>query len=274
MKKGISAVILLLMSQLLIHCKSGLVTTSNKCYNAINTADAQNKAGDYTNALNNFNEVIKQCDAYDAKEKAYAGKATALNGLRQYQDALTAAGQGLKINKNSIDNLFAKANAEEGLGMHDAAAADLSSITSLTSKNRNTAERAKIFAKQAEVNTRQRNYTEALNNIQQAIALDPANLDFYEQKGDIHSAAGSFSEAMKDYDDAIAKGKDDAEAWKSKTVLQVKILQKKYGTDNAGELAGKMNSAEKKSLCETISKGQSRGMKDMTIDLLQTSVCR
>jgi tetratricopeptide (TPR) repeat protein len=274
MKKVFPVATLLLMSQLIIQCKSGLVTTSNKCYNAINSAQAQNKAGDYSSALANFNEVLKQCDAYDAKEKAYAGKATALNGLHQYNDALAAAGTGLKINKNSLDNLFAKVNAEEGLGMHDAAAADLKTINNLTSKNRNTAERANMYAKLAEVNTRQKNYPEALQNIRQAMTLDPGNLDFYEQQGDIHAASGNLSEAMNDYDEAIAKGKNDAEAWKSKTVLQVKILQKKYGTDNAGELAGKMNSAEKKSLCETISKGQSRGMKDMTIDLLQTSVCK
>lgn len=265
---------LLLMSQFVIQCKSGLVTTSNKCYNAINSADAQNKAGDYSSALTNFNEVIKQCDAYDAKEKAYAGKAAALNGLHQYNDALAAAGEGLKINKNSLNNLFEKVNAEEALGMPDAAAADLKSINDLTSKNRNTAERANMYAKLAEVNTRQGNYSEALQNLQQAMALDPKNLDFYEQKGDIHSASGNLSEAMNDYDEAIAKGKDDAEAWKSKTALQIKILQKKYGTQDAGQLSKKMNGTEKQSLCETIRKGQDKGMKEMSIDLLQAAVCK
>ncbi len=274
MKKCIAGCILLLMSQLYINCKSGLVTMSNNCYKTINTAQDQNRAGDYQGALTNFNGVIKKCDSYDAKEKAYAGKATALNGLQQYNDALTTAGLGLKIDKNSIDNLFARAGAEEGLGMHDAAAADLNSIVSLTSKNRNTAQRATINAKIAAVYTKQQRYAEALQNIQEAITLDATNLNFYEQKGDIHSAAGNFTEAMNDYEEAIAKGKDDAEAWKSKTALQIKIFQKKYGTDNASQLDKKMSNAEKQTLCESIRKGQDKGMKDITIDLLQTTICK
>ena len=77
-----------------VHCKSGLVTTSNSCYNLINSSNDQNKAGDYSSALANFNEILKKCDAYDAKIPAYAGKAAALNGLHQYQDALAAAQEG------------------------------------------------------------------------------------------------------------------------------------------------------------------------------------
>src|ERR1700704_718972 len=94
------------------YCKSGLVTMSNNCYNLIATGESQNRAGNYNTALQNFNEVLNKCDAYDAKEKAYAGKAGALNGLRQYNDALTAANAGLKISQSSINNLFEKANAE------------------------------------------------------------------------------------------------------------------------------------------------------------------
>jgi len=61
-------------------CKSGLVTMSNGCYNLISSGEASNKAGNYTAALDDFNQVLKKCDAYDAKEKAFAGKAAALNG--------------------------------------------------------------------------------------------------------------------------------------------------------------------------------------------------
>src|SRR3954452_25420222 len=117
MKNRLTATSLIAIVLIFSHCKSGLVTTSNSCYNLISSAQSQNKAGNYSAALDNFNTVLKKCDAYDAKEKGYAGKAAALNGLKQYNDALEAANQGLKINKNSLDNLFEKASAELGLGM-------------------------------------------------------------------------------------------------------------------------------------------------------------
>lgn len=119
---------------IIVQCKSGLVTTSNSCYNLITSSNAQNKAGDYTSALANFNEILKKCDAYDARIPAYAGKAGALNGLHQYQEALAAAQEGLKLDKSSIYNLFEKANAEAGLGMNTEAKADLQSVISLTEK--------------------------------------------------------------------------------------------------------------------------------------------
>src|SRR6187399_726014 len=132
MKNHLLSAGLIMLSLTVTHCKSGLVTMSNNCYNLISTGQSQNKSGDYSSALDNFNKVLSKCDAYDAKEKANAGKAAALNGLRQYNDALTAANAGLKINASSLDNLFERANAELGLGMATEAKADLATITNLT----------------------------------------------------------------------------------------------------------------------------------------------
>ena len=255
-------------------CKSGLVTTSNSCYNLIQSSQAQNKSGDYTDALANFNEVLKKCDAYDAKEKAYAGKAAALNGLKQYNEALAAAEAGLKINKTSIDNLFEKANAELGLGMATEARADLATINSLTQKNQNKAERATIYAKMAAIDSRQKQYADALNNIKQAITLDNSNMDFYVLQGDILSSSGDYSGALNSYDQAISGGKNDAVSWKAKTELMIKMNQKKYGTDNVSVLAKKMSSGEKQNLCETISTAKGRGMKDINIDMVQSTLCK
>ena len=256
------------------NCKSGLITTSNGCYNLIQTAKSQNKSGNYNDALNNFNTVLKKCDAYDAKEAGYAGKATALNGLGQYTDALDAANAGMKINKTSIDNLFAKATAELGLGMNSEAKTDLNSIISLTQKNQNTAQRATIYAKIAEADAKQQIYQDALQNIQTAISIDNSNLNFYMQRGDINVSAGNLSEALNNYEEAIAKGKNDAEAWKSKTITLLKIYQKKYGTDNADMLAKKLSGAEKQTLCNCVQTGQSKGMRDINIDLAQSSICK
>jgi tetratricopeptide (TPR) repeat protein len=260
---------------LFIQCKSGLVTTSNSCYNLIKSSNDQNKAGDYSSALANFNEILKKCDAYDAKIPAYAGKAGALNGLHQYQDALTAAGEGLKLDKTSIYNLFEKASAEAGLGMNTEAKADLQSVISLTQKNQNTAERAAIYAKIAALDSRQQQWSEAQTNLQSAIGLDPNNAELYTLQGDIYTSSGNYSNAMESYNKAIAMGgSQSGNAWKAKIESMVKMNQAKYGTSDANTLASKMNSSEKKNLCEAIQSGTSQGVKNMNIDLLRVAICK
>lgn len=274
MKNRLLATGLLGLSLVFSHCKSGLVTMSNSCYNMISSGQSQNKAGNYSAALDNFNTVIKKCDAYDAKEKAYAGKAASLNGLRQYNDALDAAAEGLKVNKTSIDNLFEKANAELGLGRYADAKADLNTITDLTVKNRNTAQRATIYAKMAEIDTRQQMYNEALNNIQQAINADNSNTAFYIQRGDINAAAGNLSAAIGNYEEAIAKDGNNTTAWKAKATTTIKLYQKKYGTNDAGVLGKKINSTDRQTLCGSIQSAQQKGVNDAAIGLVQVSVCK
>jgi hypothetical protein len=54
----------------------------------------------------------------------------------------------------------------------------------------------------------------------------------------------------------------------------LKMSQKKYGTDNADVLAKKLSGQEKQNLCAAIRNAQDKGMKDITIDLTQTSICK
>jgi hypothetical protein len=275
MKKLCSFGIVVLSILLFVQCNSGLVTTSNSCYNLIKSSNDQNKAGDYSSALANFNEILKKCDAYDAKIPAYAGKAAALNGLHQYQDALAAAQEGLKLDKSSIYNLFEKASAEAGLGMNAEAKADLQSVISLTEKNRNTAERAGIYAKIAALDSRQQQWSDAQSSISSAIALDPNNADLYILQGDIYTSSGNFSVALENYNKAIAmQGGQSGAAWKAKIESIVKMNQAKYGTTDANTLASKMSSTDKKNLCDAIQSGISQGVKNMNIDLLRVAICK
>ena len=274
MKKTFIFLLIIFSSFSLIHCKSGLVTTSNSCYNLIQSSQAQNRAGDYSSALANFNEILKKCDSYDAKVPAYSGKAEALNGMHQYSDALAAAQEGLKLDKTNIESLFEKASAELGLGMNAEGEADLQTIISQTEKNRNTAQRATIYAKMAALDSRQQRYSDALNNIRQAISLDPNNPDLYILQGDIYTSSGNFSSAIVNYNMAISKGKNDGPAWKAKTEAIIKMYQAKYRTNDANTLAAKMNSSEKANLCDAIRSGLAHGMKDMNIEMTQLAICK
>jgi tetratricopeptide (TPR) repeat protein len=262
------------ISIVIIQCKTGLVTMNNSCYNSIQQGQSANKAGNYSNALDLFSQVLQKCDAYDAKEKGYAGKAAALNGLQKYNDALDAANQGLNINKSSIDNLFEKATAELSLNKSADAKNDFNTIIDLTQKNRNTTERATIYAKIAEVDFKQNMYDDASNNIEQAISLDAGNASFYMLRGDIKATKKNFAEAIADYDIAISKGKDDAEVWKAKTVTSIKSFQEKYKTPNAQQLVTQISASDKQSLCRDIQNAKNKGVTDMNIDLLQVSLCK
>lgn len=213
---------------------------SNGCYNLIEQGQSANKAGNYSTALDDFNTVLKKCDAYDAKEKGYAGKAAALNGMQQYGDALDAANKGLAIKNNSLDNLFEKANAEVGLGRMADAKADLNQITALTGKNQNVAQRAGIYAKMAEVDMRQDGFDAALQNIDQAISMYPDNSHFYQQKA----------------------------------AILVRMYQKKYNTSDAATLNKKISSADRQTLCNSISTAKQKGVQDAGIDLVGLSLCK
>ena len=256
-------------------CKSGLVTSSNSCYNLIKSSDDQNQSGDFSSALANFNEILKKCDAYDAKIPAYAGKARALNGLRQYDEALAAVKEGLKLDKNSIDNLFEKANAEMGLGMNAEAKTDLQTIISLTEKNKNTSQRATIYAKIAALESHQQQWNDAQTTVQQAISLDPANGDLFILQGDIYSASGNYSSSFASYDKAInILAYASAPAWKAKIEAIIKMIQAKYNIHDASGLGAKMSTSEKQNLCGAIKSGLASGLKSMDIEMTQAVICK
>jgi len=275
MKKTATLFCLTCYSLLLFSCRSGLVTMTNSCYDGIKSGKASNTAGNYSAALDQFNQVLSKCDAYDAKEQANAGKAEALNGLKQYNDALAASNEGLKINKTSVDNLFQRASAELGLKMQTEAKADFAQIIDLTQKNQNTKDRATIYAKIAEIDLKQNMYSDAMNNVETAILTDSTNADFYILKGDIYAAQSNYSNALSAYDQAVTYGGNSAKVWQAMVEAETKAFQKKYSTgSNAADLAGKLSSADKNTLCSDISKAKSSGVKNQNIDLLQLSVCK
>ncbi|MEO7211010.1 MAG: tetratricopeptide repeat protein [Chitinophagaceae bacterium] len=255
-------------------CKSGLVTTSNSCYNLLTQADASQRSKNYTQALAQYTQVLENCKAFDAKQRGYAGKAAAQNGLKQYADAYNTAMDGLSVNKNSVDIIFQKANAELGLNRTTDAQTDFQTVISLTANNRNVKERATIYAKMAEINLGQNRYDDAMNNVAQAIALDAGNPDFYMLQGDIQAQQSKYAEANTYYDMAISHGKDDAIVWKAKTINSIQSYEKKYNTTDVQTLAAKMDAGEKANLCKLIKDASDKGVQEVSIDLLKLSICK
>jgi hypothetical protein len=92
--------------------------------------------------------------------------------------------------------------------------------------------------------------------------------------GDINVAAGNYPAAIGNYQDAIDKGKNDAEAWKAKTTTIIKMYQAKYRTEDAGVLARKISNSDRQNLCNSINASRQVGVRDMGIDLVQASICK
>ena len=260
---------------LLMNCRSGLVTMTNACYDAVKQGAAYNEAGNYSAAAEQFNTVLKKCDAFDAEEKGYAGLATAYNGMKQYNQAFDAANAGLKVSNTSVDNMFQKAAAELGLNMQAEAKADFVKIIDMTQNNQNVKERATIYGKIAQLDLQQKMYSDAMNNIETAISTDNTNPDFYILKGDIYAAQNMYADANTAYDQAVTYGGNNAKAWQAKVEAEAKLMQKEYGTgSNAANLSSKISTSDRQVLCSDITEAKKYGVNAQSIDLLQLAICK
>ena len=244
---------------------------------------AQNLAGinflkekKYSEALETFAAMQKSCKTKDAKEAYAVGQAEALNGLKKYTEALTASEAALKLTKNkSLMGLFQKAVAQNGLKQYDAANATMSQIMTLTEKNKNTKERASNYAIMAALQSRQLNHIDSAHYfLEKAITMDPSNINFIIQKGDLFFTEKKYNEAFAQYDKAVQMGKADLEMYTIRSNGRLKMVQDKYNTTNTQELRSKMNDTEKQQLCTELNKAISLGLKDMSQEMFASLVCK
>ena len=80
----------------------------------------------------------------------------------------------------------------------------------------------------AQEQRKQGKYNEALLTLKQAIALFPANSDFYRQRGLIYSQRGRFEEAMEAFRTAVTLNSKDDHAWSCLGGLLRKLEQEAH----------------------------------------------
>lgn len=251
-----------------------LVTMSNKCVKQIQAGNTQNDQGQYDEALEIFKTVVKNCSAKDAKEEGNVGLATAYNGLKQYDSAITAANNAIKASKKkSVAAYYTRSFAYAKLDRTEEAKADLVTITNLTTKNKDVKARATIFAKLAQLNFQLGMQAEADSNLQNAIQLDPGNPVFYIQQGDMMLKDRHYDDAFAGYDKAVELGKADLEIYQIRTEARLKQVQDKYNTTDIKELSSKMTQQEKRSLCKEITKAVELGLRNLQLELLSSTIC-
>ncbi|MBE9462250.1 tetratricopeptide repeat protein [Dyadobacter subterraneus] len=251
-----------------------LITMSNKCYKQVQAGNQQNDQGQYQEALNTFSKVLKDCSAKDAKEEGNVGKAIAFNGLKQYNEAITAAESAIKVSKQTnVMAYYARSYALNNVGRTEDAKADIVKITDLTKKNKNIKARATMFAQLSHLDFQLNKLAEADTNLTKAIELDPTNPAFFVQKGDMMIKINNYDDAFAAYDKVLDLGKNDLEIYQIRTEARLKQLQQKYVTTDINELSKRMTKQEKSTLCADMKKALDMGLRNLQLDLLSASIC-
>ena len=251
-----------------------LMTMSNKCFKQVQAGNKLNDQGQYQQALDTFNKVLKDCSAKDAKEEGNVGIAIASNGLKQYDNAVTAANNAIKVSKqNNVTAYYARSHAYSNLGRTEDAKADIVKITDLTKKNKNIKARAKMFAQLAHLDFQLNMLAEADTNLTKAIELDPENPAFHIQKGDMMIKINNYDDAFIAYDKVLDLGKNDLEIYQIRTEARLKQVQQKYVTTDIKELSKRMTKQEKITVCADMKKALEMGLRNLQLDLLSSMIC-
>ncbi len=270
-----AAALLCLSLSFAVPASAQLITMSKECRAQVAQGNEMIAARDYRRALDLFTGIAADCDTKDGKEAVQVGIASAQNGLYNYPEAIAAANLALDVSKGtSLNALFERAIAQEKSGNMAAATADYDRIIELTEKNQNVTERATIYAKVADLNYRAGKLEEANGHLAKAMELDPANADFYIQRGDWAADSGDYDRAFVDYDKAVAMGRTDPDMYAIRGQARIKMMQKKYGTENVQELRAKMTPAETEMVCGDTRKAVDMGLQDMKMDMFVALVCR
>jgi tetratricopeptide (TPR) repeat protein len=248
---------------------------NKQCRAEVTAANMLNEGGDFAGAIAAFDGLVDECKTKDARESIQAGRAMAFNGNGQYEAAISASDAALEASGDkSLEAYFERAFAQERLGRTADAKADYDRIIELTEKNKNAADRATIYAKVADMNYRAGKPAEAQFYIANAIELDSDNVNFLLQRGDWASVDGDYARAREDYDRAAEMAPENVGVFLARTESNLREMEGKYGTAQAGELRSRMTKAEKLQVCNDLTRALELGHQDMKLDMFAALTCR
>ncbi|MCO5726054.1 tetratricopeptide repeat protein [Robiginitalea marina] len=250
-------------------------TMGKKCREALASAQAALTNASYQDAISLYQAFAEGCKTKDAKEQAAIGMAEAYNGLGMHQEAIAQADAALKVTKGrSLEGHFQKGVALNKLGDVDGSQKELAKVMELTENNQNTAQRASNYALMAALYDRQMGQMDsALVYLDKARELDPGNVKYTLQEGDMYLTRDDYENAYASYNRAAQMDPNSAEVYVSKVNAGLWQMNKKYGTTKAQELREKMTAAEKSAICGDLSKAFELGWKDMNKEMFKALVC-
>jgi len=250
-------------------------TMGKKCRAALASAQEALSGKSYQEALTLYQAFAGDCKTKDAKEQAAIGMAEAYNGLEMYDEAIAQADAALKVTKNrSLDGHFQKALALNRLGDVEGSRNQLEEVMKLTEKNENTAQRASNYALMAALYDRQMGQMDsALVYLNKAKELDPGNVKYTLQEGDMYLVHEDYETAYAKYDEAAQMDPGSVDVYISKVNAGLWQMEKKYGTTKAQELREVMTETEKSAICGDLAKAFEMGWKDMNKEMFKALVC-
>lgn len=250
-------------------------TMGKKCRDKLYAAQAALENKSYQDALASYQAFAGDCKTKDAKEQAAIGMAEAYNGLGMHEEAIAQADAALKVTKDrSLSGHFQKGVALNALGDVEGSKMELQKIMELTENNQNTAQKASNYALMAAMYDRQMGQTDsALVYLDKAKELDPGNVKYLLQEGDMYLVHEDYEAAYAKYDEAAQMDPGSAEVYVSKVNAGLWQMEKKYGTTKAQELREVMTPAEKTAICGDLAKAFELGWKDMNKEMFKALVC-
>ncbi len=268
----------LLLLALLIPLSSGFsqtFTMGKKCREALAGAQAALASKSYQDALSLYQAFAGDCKTKDAKEQAAIGMAEAYNGLGMYDEAIAQADAALKVTKDrSLSGHFQKGIALNKLGDAAGSQQELQKVMELSEMNQNTAQRASNYALMAALYDRQMGQMDsALVYLGKARELDPGNVKYLLQEGDMYLVHEDYETAYARYDEAAQMAPNSMDVYISKANAGLWQMEKKYGTSKAQDLRGKMTEAEKAAICGDLSRAFELGWRDMNKEMFKALVC-
>lgn len=250
-------------------------TMGKKCQEALAGAQAALTSKSYQDALTLFQAFASDCKTKDSKELAAVGMAEAYNGLGMHDEAIAQADAALDVTKDrSLNAHFQKGVALNKKGDVAGSQKELEKVMELTEMNENTAQRASNYALMAALYDRQMGQMDsALVYLNKAKELDPGNVKYTLQEGDMYLVHEDYKTAYAKYDEAARMAPNSMDVYVSKANAGLWQMDKKYGTSKAQELRDKMTDAEKAAICGDLAKAMELGYKDMNKEMFKALVC-
>ncbi|MFM2314066.1 MAG: hypothetical protein RLZZ04_3342, partial [Cyanobacteriota bacterium] len=179
-------------------------------------AAAQRKLNDYEGALQTLNTALKRYQS----PLLWNSKALTLYSLKQYEKAIAAYDQSIKIAPENIWLWNNRGEAYTGMKEYDRAIADFKQAIKLD-PNRSFVPWNNL----GKVYYQQKRYQQAIEAYNEALAIKPEYLPALIGLGNTQKASGLYDSAANSYNQAIEINPDYYEAWYGKGSVAENLMQ-------------------------------------------------
>jgi tetratricopeptide (TPR) repeat protein len=188
-----------------------------------------------------YRQLVQQCDrlidSLSSSSLGYFAKASLLEEQNQYTTALTYYRQALSIDKSNAFYYFNRSVAQSEM-VDFISSIDNSTQTIVLESDNSTS----MKRRGGQSETRAYSYTEAIDDLRQAIALQPDFAYAYYNLGNLQCSSNQMPEAIGSYTSAIALHPGMGEAYYNRGLVQIYLRDTEKGcldVSKSGELGVK-----------------------------------